>query len=299
MAKQAFEAERENLWKLDPDDLTIVGIDSNDGLEHPLVNHRVLKLKKDGYSEEMVLSIMEHGVLEPIVVRKNGSYTEVVLGRNRTLAAREANKRLKKAGGEQILVRCVLRKDNEDKKLTGAIEAENSIRVNDDAMTKARNALRAIDRGKSKKEVAVDLGVSVEVLDNLLKLPDLGPAMQKAVEDGFMTWTAATTYNDLSHGEQEKILDDAKKLGIVISVPEARRQKKARKAAKNGKGKAPSTRGKGISVGVLRKVFDDEEFSGSLDQETKNFIRWVIGEGSHRSVTGLGAALRRVGEIDE
>jgi ParB family chromosome partitioning protein len=299
MAKTAFDAQRENLWLLDPDTIVIVGVDTKDGLEHPLVNHRVLKLKKEGFDESLVKSIMEHGVLEPVVVRKNGAATEVVLGRNRTLATREANRRRKDLGMEPILVRSVQRKDNELHKLTGAIEAENNVRKNDDPLTKARNALREIDMGKSKERVALDFGVSMEVLDNLLKLPELSPKMQQAVEDGFITATAAATYGDLAHEEQEKVLDEARKLGIVITVPEARRQRKARGQVKKGNGKgAVSTRGKGIAVGVLRKVFGDEVFIEQLDPSAKAMLRWIIGEGSHRSVSGLGDALRRAGELE-
>lgn len=299
MGKQAFDSAREQIWLLDPDELSICGIDTDDGLEHPLVNHRVLKMKVDGFDEAMVRSVMEHGVLEPIVVRKNGDHVEVVIGRNRTLATREANRRLRASGGEPICIRSMLRKDNEGKKLTGAIEAENNVRRGDDPLTKARNALRAIDRGKSRKEVAVDFGVSVEVLDNLLKLPELSEKMQLAVEQGVITATAAATYSDLSHENQEKILDEAAKLGVVLTVPEARRQKKARSDAKKGDGsKTVAIRGKGVAVGVLRKVAEDEEFVASLGEEARNVLRWVIGDVTHRGVTGLAAALRRCGAID-
>lgn len=294
MAKQAFEAARENLWLLNPDDLIVVGIDTADGLEHPLVNHRVLKMRDEGIDEGMVLSILEHGVLQAVTVRKNGPRIEVVLGRHRTLAAREANRRRREAGGPPILVRCQQRKDNETAKLSGAIEAENSVRKNDDPLTKARNARREMDMGKSTADVARDLNVSTEVLAHLLKLPELSPRMQVAVETGAITPTAAITYSDLSHEDQEKVLDEAAKLGVVISVPEARRQRKARK---NGEGAKVSTRGKGIAISVLRKVYDDGDFVDSLDPGVKAMLRWVIGEGSHRAVAGLGAALRRAGEL--
>lgn len=301
MAKTAFEAERETLWKLDPEHLTIVGIDTDDGLEHPLVNHRVLKLKETGPDPDMVDSLLTLGQLQPIMVRKNGSFTEVVLGRNRVLAAREANARLLKADQEPMVLRCVLRKDNEDAKLTGAIAAENGVRHEDDMLTKAREAQRLIERGKmSKLQIAKSLGMkTVEVLDNHLKLLELNPKMQAAIERGVLTATAAATFTDLTQQEQEQKVEEIEKLGIVLSVPEARRQKKARNAVKKGKvTKEVSTRGKGVAIGVLRKVADDEKFIDDLDQTAKNMLRWIIGEGSHRSVPGLGAALRRAGELD-
>ncbi len=298
-SKLAFDAQRENLWLLDPNDMIVVGLDTSDGLEHPLVNHRVLKMKGQGLDEAMVLSVMKHGVLEPVIVRKNGSVTEVVIGRNRTLWAREANRRIAKDGGVQLKVRCVQRKNNEDKSLTGAIETENSGRRDDDPLTKARNAARLIERGMSKKEVSVEMCVSEEVLNNLLKLPELSDRMQKAIEAGAITATAAATFSDMSHEAQSEILDNAEKLGITISVPEARRQKTQRSNVRKGKSKdAVPVRGKGVSVGVLRKVAEDVEFVDKLSPDAKKLFSWVIGEGSYRTVTGLADALRRIGQIE-
>jgi ParB/RepB/Spo0J family partition protein len=294
MAKQAFEASRDNVWKLDPDDLVVVGIDTEDGLNHPMVSHRVLKLKEDGPSEEMVNSILEFGVLQPIVVRKNGLKAEVVLGRNRTLATREANKRRKALGQEPILIQCILRKDNDPGKMIGSIEAENNIRSGDDPLTRAKNASRALDMGRDRKSVARDFGISTEALDNLLKLQDLSPKMQAAVEQGHITPTAAVTYNDMSHEDQERVLEEAEKLGVVISVPEARRQRKARKS---GAGETVSTRGKGVTIGILRKVYADEKFMAE-PPSLGDFMRWVIGEVSYKTIPGLAAALRRAGEIE-
>lgn len=293
MAKQAFEASRDNVWKLNPDDLVVVGVDTEDGLNHPMVSHRVIKLKEDGPSEEMVESIMEFGVLQAIVVRKNGLKAEVVLGRNRTLAAREANRRRKALGQEPILIQCILRKDNDPSKMIGSIEAENNVRRGDDPLTRAKNASRALDMGRDRASVARDFGISAESLDNLLKLQDLSPKMQSAVEQGHITPTAAVTYNDLSHEEQARVLEEAEKLGVVISVPEARRQRKARRSG----GEVVSTRGKGVTIGILRKVYADEKFMDDAPP-LKDFMRWVIGEVSYKTIPGLAAALRRAGELE-
>lgn len=301
MAKTAFNAQRENLWLLDPENLTVVGIDTEDGLEHALVNHRALRLKAEGPSEEMVESLMADGQLQPILVRKNGSFVEVVLGRNRVLAAREANRRLAAAGQEPMVLRCVQYKNNDDGKITGAVEAENSVRRDDDMLTKAKNAARLVERGKlTKLEIAKKLGMKkVEVLENHLRLLELSPKMQQAIERGVITATAAGTFADMTLEEQEKTVAGIEQSGVQISVPEARRQKKARNAVKKGKtAKEAATRGKGITIGVLRKIFDDEEFTGQLDAHAKAMLRWVIGEGSYKSVTGLGDALRRAGQLD-
>jgi len=302
MAKTAFEAARENLWLLDPDWIIVVGYDTKDGIEHPLVNERVMKLKREGFHRpELVASLAAEGQQQNIVVRKNGDKTECVVGRNRVLAGRELKKQLAAAGvSNEFLLRSVLRKDNDVGSITGAIEAENGVRQDDDMLTKARNGQRLLNMGQTKEDVARKLGLrSVEVLDNHLRVLELSPNMQAAVERGVITATAAATFADMAHEEQDTKLAEAEAAGIIISVPEARRQKKARSAAKKGKpAKDVATRGKGVAIGVLRKLFDDEEFTGQLDAHAKAMLRWVIGEGSHKSVAGLGDALRRAGELE-
>jgi ParB-like chromosome segregation protein Spo0J len=308
MAKTALDAERETLWKLDPDKIVIVGYDTDDGLEHPLVNERLLKMKREGFNRpELIASLMAEGQQQNVVVRKNGQddagedRLECVIGRNRVLAGREVKRLLREAGGDGVfMLRAVLRKNNDVGSLTGAVAAENGVRYDDDMLTKARDAQRLLDMGQSKLDVARKMGMrSVEVLDNHLRVLELSPKMQDAVERGVITATAAATFADMSHEDQDAKIAEAEAAGIIISVPEARRQKKARSAARNGKSsKEVSTRGKGITIGVLRKVADDEKFTDSLGTEAARLLKWVIGEGSHRSVPGLGQALRRVGELD-
>jgi len=305
MAKTAFDAQRENLWLLDPDKILIVGYDTKDGIEHPLVNERVLKLRREGFDRpELVASLMGEGQQQNVVVRKVmrkvgekiEETIECVVGRNRVLAGRE----IKKLHGDEFFLRATQTKNNDVGALTGAIEAENSVRQDDDMLTKARNAQRLLNMGQTKEIIARKMGMkSVEVLDNHLRVLELSPNMQAAVERGVITATAAAAFADMPHEDQDAKIAEAEASGIIISVPEARRQKKARSAVKKGKSaKEISTRGKGVTIGVLRKVVDDEAFFLSLSDESRKLLRWVIGEGSHRSVTGLGEALRRVGELE-
>lgn len=303
--KTALDAERgETLWKLDPDEIIIVGFDTKDGLEHPLVNERVLKMKREGFHRpELVASLMADGQLQNVIIRKNGrredgrDRVECVVGRNRVLAGREVKRQLAEAGQDTVfMLRCLLRKDASN--LAGAVEAENNVRRDDDMLTKARNAQRLLNFGESESDVARKMGMTVEVLQNHLRVLELSPKMQDAVERGVITATAAATFADLSHEEQDAKITSAEEAGLIITVPEARRQKTARNNARKGKGSSEvSTRGKGVSVSVLRKVFDDKEFVESLDSSAKAILRWAIGEGSHRSVPGLGQALRRVGAM--
>lgn len=306
MAHTALDAPRgATMFKMDPADIIVVGYDTKDGLEHPLVNERVLKMKREGFSRpDLVNSMMADGQLQNCIVRKNGKLDdgsdriEAIIGRNRILAGREINRLLVEAGQEPTFrINVLLKKENDG--LAGAVEAENNVRRDDDVYTKALNASRLIKLGMSEEAVALKMGMTPEVLANHLNVLTLSDKMQDAVKRGIITATAAATFSDLSHEEQDKKIADAESAGLVITVPEARRQRKARSNAKKNGGKpAVSTRGKGVAVSVLRKVYEDEEFVGKLDSSAKRLLSWIIGEGSHKSVPGLAEALRRNGELE-
>ena len=57
------------------------------------------------FEEDVVQGMMEYGVQEAIKVVKNGETLEVVDGRQRTINAREANRRLKERGLPTITVK--------------------------------------------------------------------------------------------------------------------------------------------------------------------------------------------------
>lgn len=109
MAKQAFEGTRGSFYKMSPEDITVIGLDTKDDESHPLYDGRIhMPLEED-----TVLNMMEHGVLVPIRVTKDGKSAIVIDGRRRVLHAREANRRLKKKGQPTIFVP-VLPPDNDD-----------------------------------------------------------------------------------------------------------------------------------------------------------------------------------------
>ena len=86
MAKQAIaDAKRLNAFGVDPDHLCVVGIDTKhkEG-EHPLWDERIHRK----LHEPFIANLMAVGVLEPILVRKNGETLEVIDGRQRVLSAR-------------------------------------------------------------------------------------------------------------------------------------------------------------------------------------------------------------------
>lgn len=181
MGKQALEGQRLNAFGMDPDKLVIIGLDTQDGPEHPLYDERI-KLKLD---EGLVRNIMVYGVIETVTVTKDADGLPlVVVGRQRVRCAREANKRLTAEGKKPILVPCMTKR-GEQNTMFGVMISENENRQEDSIITKARKASRMISVCRTTEtEAAAAFGVSRPTLSSWLKLLDLDPALVKAIDRG-------------------------------------------------------------------------------------------------------------------
>jgi len=200
MGKTALDAHRAPapFW-MNPDDLVVVTDPT-----HPLYDIRVTwKLR-----EEMVQSIMEHGVLEPIEVRKNDKTVEVARGRRRVLHLREANRRIVAAGGAPLEVRCIVWQGSDI--AAAARNAASNISEPETPLSRAHKAVHLMNMGRSDEAAAKDVGCSVAHLRaNLLPLLDLAPAVQQAIETGKMRSSAALVLKDKPHEEQVQRLEEA------------------------------------------------------------------------------------------
>lgn len=184
MGKQALPYNRQNLWLVDPDDLVIV---EDEG--HHLFDPTRTFLPVD---EAMALNVMVYGVIEPVSGRKNPEgQVEVIDGRRRVKAAREANRRLAAEGKAPIRVPVVL-KAGDPSRLYGVMVSANEHRLDDTVLSKARKAARHFDMGADKGEVANAFGVSTVTIDNWLKLLSADPALIAEVEKGNISASAAT-----------------------------------------------------------------------------------------------------------
>jgi ParB family chromosome partitioning protein len=207
MGKTAFDAARFSGFNFDPDDLYVIGIDTEDGSEHHLWDERIL-LPLD---ESMVLSIMSIGVKETITVQKIGEDPCVADGRRRVLHAREANKRLKKQGEPLVKVPALVERGS-DEHMTHVSIALNEIRREDDILTKAAKCSRMLDRnGGDTAEAAIAFGVTQTTIANWRKLVELPAPVKKAVSDGVMSANAASKLHGLERDEQLTQLEEAKK----------------------------------------------------------------------------------------
>ncbi len=236
-AKKGYNAQgRAELLMFQPEDLTVV-----DDPAHPLYDDRV-HLPLD---EALVLNIMANGVLEPVLVRKNGErddlpVVEVVAGRQRVRAACEANRRLAKEGKQLVRVPGVPRR-GDDADLFGVMVSENEVRRGDSPIVRAKKLQRYLAMGRTQADAACMWGVNISTVGNMLALLDCAAPVQKAVEAGTIGATlAAKELSRLPREQQEGAL--AKLVAEGATKGEAAKETVQRIRGANGHASGPKMR---------------------------------------------------------
>ena len=284
MAAATLPAKRGNLYQFDPNELVVIGVDTKDGPEHELWDERIrLPLE-----ESMILNLQAIGVKESVIVRKGtsakGGY-EVVDGRRRVLHAREANKRLKKAG-EPLLYVPALIEQGDETHMTGVSISLNEIRKDDDTLTKAEKCMRLLHRnGNDHKAAAIAFGVSVAAIKNWAKVAELTPKVKKAVAAGEISASAAAELHGLEKEAQIAKLDK------LVSHAKANGRKKATtSSAKKEAGKKTA-----VPKRVLLKLVGDEELSSGVPPEVIFGIKLALGAHLPGESSKLGKLLVQAG----
>lgn len=273
---------------LDPAHLTIVGVDTPDGPEHPLWQPGLT----DEADEELAESLGEHGQLQAIVVRKNGPMVEVVAGRERVKACRLWND----ANAEKkILLHWKLApRGIPDADLVGIVIAENEHRRDKPVIWKARMAERLISRGRSTTDVARLFRVSAPTVREWLETLDAAPAVLQAVESGEITAADARAVADVPHVDQEAALELVREQTAAAKPAGSKTAQPVKKAASRG-APAPKKRGKrgpkerpslASTAGVRKKRPSPVEIKAAVEENTiaddavtwREFGLWVLGE---------------------
>jgi ParB family chromosome partitioning protein len=276
MGGHAFDVKRTSAFLFDPDDLIIIGIDTDDGEEHPLYDERI----KAKVPEAMVRNIMVLGVIETISVTKLGDQAIVVDGRQRVRAARLANERLRERGEEEHTVPALIKR-GEDDGLMGILISGNEHRLEDTPIARALKAQRLKDRGRNNTEVGMYFGVSSTAIANWLKVLDCIPAVKRAVEQGRISMSAAIELADLDPEAQKKALLEMLEKGQT-TVADAKDKRKAAGGGGGGGSRGPGKK-------LAKKLIKAHE-EGDADFATAEFIlgvKWAIGEAENSEVDGL------------
>lgn len=181
---------------------------------------------KRPFEEAMVLSIMEKGVVQPLVIYADGDDAYVGIGHQRRINAIEANRRLVAQGKPPVLVPCLLRKED-DIGILVIRAMENNIRSGDSIMERAKAMQQLQERGATTKDLAISFGCTDQTVRNTLDLLDCDAKVQRKVVSGELPAIAATKLAKLPREEQVKRLDKMLETG-------ATRGKRATVAAKTG-----------------------------------------------------------------
>lgn len=236
--------------------------------------------------EEMVQSILEHGVVTPLSVSKDGLTLIVEQGHRRLAHALEANKRLAKSGGEAIKIPCVFTKGDETSLLEKAI-IENYHREQPGAVGTALAMQKLIDLGRDEKRVALMFKFkSTNSVKGYLKLLDCSAAVQKAVELGKVPANVAIELVDLPKAEQADRLDKM----IAAGATKGSRAKKAAKTGDTTKG--PKAKTKAFVERFVEALKEETSARAELVRRVISFLQGhdrALNEYSDLQVAALAA----------
>lgn len=157
--------------------------------------------------DELAASIREHGVLQPIVVRRAGKGYELVAGERRWRAAQ-------KAGLARIPA--LIQQVSDEKMLERAL-VENIQRADLNAIEEA-NAYQLLVDGfhLTQEEVATRVGKSRTAVTNTLRLLKLPTAVQQAVLNAEISMGHARALLSLPKQAQLAVLKDIIKKGLSV-----------------------------------------------------------------------------------
>lgn len=145
--------------------------------------------------KELADSIKEHGILQPLVVTKNGEGYELIAGERRLQAA-------KLAALERVPV---IVKDVKDKQKLELAIVENIQRHNLNPIEEAKSFQQLISEfGMNQEEVAQKMGKSRSVVANKVRLLKLPIEAIKALKDGIITEGHAKVILSLDNPEKQR-----------------------------------------------------------------------------------------------
>lgn len=180
----------------------------------------------------LAVSIQEQGIIQPLVVRKQGANYELIAGERRLRAA-------KKAGLETVPV---LVKDVDDKTVLEMALVENIQREDLNALEEAMAINQLVETfGLTQDQAAQRLGRSRSAVANTLRLLGLPDEIKQYVMNGELSAGHARTLLGLDSAQAQillarKIIEQ--KLSVRQTEETVRKAKNAQKPALKGKSRA-------------------------------------------------------------
>src|SRR5678815_1172916 len=204
------------LMMVDPFKLHIVGVDKEpDGAiaapGAPYYDERI-NLPLDPDLEE---SIRTHGVVTPILAKRDGERYIVINGRRRVLHTRAVNLKVPVDSPETAYVRVpTVFRGGEVGTLESLGNITNTYDVKDPVWVQAIKIQRATDRGGSKESICRDFNISGQTYDDRIRIMSLGPEAMDALKAGELSANAALFLSDINAAAQITALREARDTAI-------------------------------------------------------------------------------------
>ena len=162
--------------------------------------------------QELAASIKEHGIIQPIVVRRLGDKYEIIAGERRYKAATMA-------GLTEVPV---IISNLDDKQSALVAVAENVQRKNLSSIEEALSYKKIIDKNKiTQEELAKRMGVSQSAVANKLRLLNLSKKVQNALLTEKISERHARSLLQLpTHEKQDEVLDEVIAKRIPFCLPQ-------------------------------------------------------------------------------
>jgi ParB family chromosome partitioning protein len=162
---------------------------------------------------ELADSLREHGLVQPIVVRKRGDRYQLIAGQRRLAAAR-------RLGWEKVPVRVL---DVDDRQMSEIAIVENLQRRDLDALEKAASFKQYLATWScTQDELAKRLSVDRSTVANLIRLLDLPDAVQQKLRAGAISMGHARALLPLGdEHEQVGLADRVAAEGLSVRAVEA------------------------------------------------------------------------------
>ncbi|KUK13509.1 MAG: ParB/RepB/Spo0J family partition protein [Synergistetes bacterium] len=215
--------------------------------------------------EELASSIKQHGLLQPIVVRKKEEGYEIIAGERRYRAAKMAGLKkipalVKEASEEETMEYALI--ENLQREDLNPMEAANAIKF-------------LIERfGLTQEEVADRIGKKRSTVANLLRLLKLPGDLQKMVADGQISMGHARALLSLDDPEEQKrIASEIVSHSLTVRDVEQEVSKRTSKEAKTKIAEKRSLDIYGVRVKVKRGQKNSIEIFFDNEEEVDWFLR--------------------------
>lgn len=220
MGKDAFSLPRKNSYWADPDtELCIITPRPHpDAVKVDRVDpdHEACEKNERALVEEELLDWDKRGIFTPLIVLKDGSELGIVVeGRRRTRGARIINARRRErnknrpagAKAEEMLKLLIMPTASADPlEIRGIMIAANVQRVGYTPMQEAAQIQDYMKMGATEKMAAAVFAKSVPWVNERRALLDCAKPVQKAVDAGQMSVSAAAAISSLTREKQEAAL---------------------------------------------------------------------------------------------